>query len=102
MKNYNEILTTILTIEGITLVAEYHYSPAEPRTYDDPGCSAEAEIIKVSTIEDPQDISILLNDWVMQRLEEACLKDVEASRKESKAEALEQQAAEWYVDNMAA
>ena len=94
-------LTTIHTLEGITLVIEYCYFPAEPRTWDDPGCSAEAEIIKVSTLEDPQDISILLNDWVMPRLEEACLRDVEKSQRESRDEALERQA-EWYVDNMTA
>ena len=37
-----------ITIEGVTLTAEFYWWPAEPQTHDDPGCDAVLEIEAVA------------------------------------------------------
>lgn len=55
-------------VEGIELLVSYDYAPAEPRTYNDPGCGAGVDIYEVWLPGTDIDISALLSEDVMSIL----------------------------------
>jgi len=49
-------------VEGIELLVSYDYFPAEPKTYDEPGCDASVDIIDACLLGTEIDISPLLSE----------------------------------------
>ena len=64
------------------MIAEFDYSPEEPRTYDDPGCPEEIEVVEIKSNNlKPSPIELLLvkklNDCDFDQLEDEILQNRE-------------------------
>lgn len=79
--------TTKITIPGTSIEAEvdFDYQPAERQTWDDPGCSASAEINTVMV--GGVDITELISDELIEELDVAICKQADENAYESRCEA---------------
>lgn len=55
-------------VEGIELLVSYDYFPAEPKTYDEPGCDASVGIIDACLLGTEIDIIPLLSEGTINIL----------------------------------
>lgn len=79
-------IQTLITINDreINAVVKFDYSPAEPRSFDDPGCDEEVTInsIKVSG----QEVPNWLFDLIYADMEAAVLEEKENQKAERQAD----------------